>query len=148
MEECKIKDKGHNKKEKHTGERSALFFHFVMPKCKARKKQHEQRQKRWNTLGVLCGLQLKKYKKIFSKRKWNNKWSKQKEWPGKKGRAKVSDKERMWFDLNCWQCKKVEKKINHWWAPNKEQISNYFTSPSEAFNNLPSDFLIICFTLI
>ena len=63
MEECKIKDKGHNKKEKHTGERSALFFHVVMPKFKARKKQHEQRQKRWNTLGVLCGLQLKKYKK-------------------------------------------------------------------------------------
>lgn len=46
MEECKIKDKGHNKKEKHTGERSALFFHVVMPKFKARKKQREQRQKK------------------------------------------------------------------------------------------------------
>lgn len=135
-------------RKKNTPEKEVhCFFMLLCQNLKRERSNMNSGKKRWNTLGVLCGLQLKKYKKIFSKRKWNNKWSKQKEWPGKKGRAKVSDKERMWFDLNCWQCKKVEKKINHWWAPNKEQISNYLTSPSEAFNNLPSDFLIICFTL-
>lgn len=139
MEECKIKDKGHNKKEKHTGERSVLFFHVVMPKFKARKKQHEQRQKK---------VEYTRGEKSSANGNEITNDQNRKSGREKKARAKVSDKERMWFDLNCWQCKKVEKKINHWWAPNKEQISNYLTSPSEAFNNLPSDFLIICFTLI
>lgn len=38
MEECKIKDKGYNKKEKYIGERSVLFFYVVMLKFKVRKK--------------------------------------------------------------------------------------------------------------
>lgn len=71
------------------------FFHVVMPKFKARKKQHEQRQKRWNTLGVLCGLQLKKYKKSSANGNEITNDQNRKSGREKKARAKVSDKERM-----------------------------------------------------
>ena len=43
---CGLQLKKYTHTQIHTGERSALFFHVVMPKFKARKKQHEQRQKK------------------------------------------------------------------------------------------------------
>lgn len=76
-------------RKKNTPEKEVhCFFMLLCQNLKRERSNMNSGKKRWNTLGVLCGLQLKKYKKIFSKRKWNNKWSKQKEWPGKKGASK------------------------------------------------------------
>lgn len=71
------------------------FFMLLCQNLKRERSNMNSGKKRWNTLGVLCGLQLKKYKKSSANGNEITNDQNRKSGREKKARAKVSDKERM-----------------------------------------------------